>query len=232
LGIIDRLTRGNKQVGVVEQPYNHMVEMDPGLPGPGNFPMQMDPNGGFPMDPMMMANNPQFSNYQDQAQMAGLAAITLDNDQIIEDFASQLRGYIKRAYPDAKTGEIKYEIVKTGEPFCNDKGVNELRSQLAMRLSKVWILTNIPKKEYDFIYRMMIVTGSEIADMFVMNAYNWEIDFTRASSVTTQFTGIVYANLLRGSEGGEREKLYSKNIQMTSTMPHMMPPKKESAFSI
>lgn len=230
MGLFEKLFKsGNRQAGMAPMPEDMMMQMDAGLPGPGGI----DPMGGVPqMDPLMAANSPTFSNYRDQQEMIGLAAITLDNDQIIEDFASQLRGYKKKAYPDPATGEIRYKHVKTGERFCNDKGVNELTAELAMRLSKVWILTNIPKKESSIIDRMMLITSEELAKKFVQNVENWEMDRTRMDTVCSQMVTITWANIMRGYDEGERTKMYSKNIQMTTAVPHMMPQEKKSILGV
>lgn len=226
MGLFEKMfARGQKQAGMIEVPEQYMQEMSPGLPGPQG----VDPYGG--MDPNML-NNPLFSNYREQAEMTGIANITVDNSEIIEDFAAQLRGYKIKHEIDPLTGKIVPRKMKLGKPFCNDEGVNELVGVLAMMMSKSWMLTNIPKRDRGFIDRLMLINGIELSEKMVKNVERWQMDRTRMSSISTQIISTAFGNIMRGFEDGERTKIYptQKNVNMTSNLPHMNPAPKRSLF--
>jgi hypothetical protein len=222
MSLFERLFRRTNQTqGVAPMPEDMMGTMQPGLAGSGYMDAPMP-------DPMMM-NQPVFQNFREQEAMVGLANVTLDNNENIEEFASKLRGYRIIVEPDLNTGRPVQRIQRYGKPFCNDDGINELVGDLRVYLSKGWMLSNIPKADRSFINNMCMVVAIEIGEKMAMNVEKWAIDRTRMSTVSSLFVFTVFSNVMRSYEDGERTKLYptQKNINMTSMLPHMQQQKKD-----
>jgi hypothetical protein len=222
MGLFEKMfKRNDQQQGVVPLPEQFMSDMQPGIGGPQYV------NPPFP-DSTQMANQPIFQNFREQEQMVGLANVTLDNNENVEEFASKLRGY-RIAYDiNVQTGMPEKKITRFGRPFCNDDGVNELVGDLRVYLSKGWMLSNIPKADRHMINNMCHVIAIEIEEKMAMNVENWALDRTRMSTVSSLFVFTIWGNVMRSFEDGERSKLYptQKNINMNSTMGQMVQPKK------
>jgi hypothetical protein len=228
MSLFEKLLNKNKNVqGVAPLPEEMMSTMQPGIAGPGGFDAPMP-------DPSMLANQPLLQNFREQEQMVGLAHVTLENEQIIEEFANKLRGYRIKYELDPKTASPIKKIERFGKPFCNDDGINELVGDLRMYTSKAFMLSNIPTKDKDRIKKWCLVIAIGMTDKIKVNTSRWSVDTTRRSTVMDIFMSIVEFNMLRSFEDGERTKLYptQKNINMSSSLPHMMPQQKRSVLDI
>lgn len=217
------LQRKNKEPAIIPSSEAYLHD----LQGPSDMPP-----GAMPMDPMMFGGGPQIGSLRDSMEMVGLAGVTIDNKEIVEEFRAKLRGYkLKKTY-DPRTGEEKTEPEKFGEPFCNDDGINELSGDLAIYTSKIWILSNIPKNESNMIKNIIFTIALDTSFKIAMNTRKWNVDKTRRSTILDLFVFTIYSNIMRGYDDGERTKLYPTQRHMTSTsiMPGMMQPEKKSIF--
>lgn len=220
--------RGERTQGIAPLPEEMMGTMQPGIAGP-----QFGMDAPMP-DPTMLANQPILQNFREQEEMAGLSRVTLDNDSAIDDFASKLRGFRVRYDIDMQTGLPQKRVERFGKPFCNESGVNELIGDLRMYMNKAIMLSNIPKSERDMIDKWCLVVAIDTMEKIAMNTEAWSVDRSKRSTILDLFMGAIWFNMMRAYEDGERRKLYpgEKNINMNSTLPHMMPPQKRSVLEI
>ena len=185
---------------------------------------------GYP-DPLSISS-PQIGPYKDNIDMVGLASITIDNDDVIEKFRSKLRGYtIKKSYNNV-TQKQEEEIVKFGEPFCNDDGINEISGDLELLCSKIITLGNIPKSKENMIPKLIRNISFSVSTKIVMNNERWKVDRTRRSTVMDLFRTIAWTNMMRGYDDGERIKLYQSQKQTINTtlMGNAQQPEQKSLF--
>lgn len=163
-----------------------------------------------------------------------LAQKTLDNQETIEQFRNGLKGYRKRKDFDIVTGKEVITIEKFGEPVMNENGINELCRDLEMYLSKPFILSNFPEKDKPRIDKMMTSIWRRVASKLIVNATRYELDKTRRPSITMQMVFIIYANIMRSYEDGERPRLYGTQKQVihqsSYTNPTMQPKKNIFGF--
>jgi len=228
MSLFEKLFRRNsQQQGFAPLPEEMMGTMQPGIAGPSGFDTPMP-------DTTMMSNQPIFQNFREQEEMIGLANVTLDNDPLIEEFASKLRGYRVKYDINMVTGMPEKKIDRFGRPFCNDDGINELVGDLRVHLNKAVMLSNVPEKQKDMIGKWCLVIAIDTVDKIKMNTVKWDVDRTRRSTIVDIFMSTIWFNMMRSFMDGERSKLYptQKNISMQSMVPHMMPQQKKSVLEI
>jgi len=226
MGVFERLLkRKDTEPSMVPVPED-LMGMGNGLNGAGSYGGSI----GYP-DPLSMSS-PQIGPYKDNIDMVGLASITIDNDDVIEKFRSKLRGYaIKKKYNN-QTQKQEEEIIKFGEPFCNDDGINEITGDLELLCSKIITLGNIPKSKESMIPKLIRNVSFSVSTKIVMNNLKWNVDRTRRSTVMDLFRTIAWTNMMRGYDDGERIKLYQSQKQTINTtlMGNAQQPEKKSLF--
>jgi hypothetical protein len=165
-----------------------------------------------PFDPsaMQLLNAPQGSA---NAQIAEFAT---SNDDIIEYIKEELRGYrIIRKY----NMETKQEE-NTRQPFgvsvMNDEGINEVCRILRMFLSKPFLLSNFEKEDRYRIDMMMMILWKKLAAKFATCADKYELDRSKRSDLAFSIVSIVYMNVMRSYEDGERPRMYGSHKTINS----------------
>lgn len=195
----------------------------------GTGSMGVDPYGQYSqgIDPAMMSllNAPQG---QGQAQIAQFA---IDNDDIIETIKHELSGKrtVRKYNMDTKKEEIEVETF--GTPIMNDKGINETCRILRMFLSKPFLLSNFPKEDRPRIDRMMVILWKKLASKYATMVDDYEIDRNRRSDIAFSIVSMVYMNIMRSYEDGERPRMYGshktiQSIQQNTTGNVSAQPKK------
>lgn len=225
MGVFERLLKRKDTEPSMAVPED-LMGMGNSLNGTGSYGGSI----GYP-DPLSMSN-PQIGPYKDNIDMVGLASITIDNDDVIEKFRSKLRGYaIKKRYNN-HTQKQEEEIIKFGEPFCNDDGINEITGDLELLCSKIITLGNIPKSKESMIPKLIRNVSFSVSTKIVMNNLKWNVDRTRRSTVMDLFRTIAWTNMMRGYDDGERIKLYQSQKQTINTtlMGNAQQPEKKSLF--
>lgn len=149
----------------------------------------------------------------------GMAEFTTNNEEPIEKFKEGLRGYRQTKEYDLQTGQTRVVIHQFGEPAMNDQGVNELGRDLDMYLSKPFILSNVPKEDKKRIDAMMKIIWKRISSKLVVNAKRYQLDKSRRPSIVAEMVTMIYLNMLRSYNDGERPLMYGahKTLQTIST---------------
>lgn len=191
--------------------------------GPGmDMPMMgMDPYSGYAqgIDPaaMQMLNAPQS---QGNAQ---IAQFSVENDEIIETIKVELQGYrIVRNYDfGSKQETIKKELF--GEPVMNDMGINETCRTLRMFLSKPFVLSNFPKEDRGRIDTMMKILWKKLASNYATMGSQYQLDKSRRSGLAFSIVSMVYMNVMRSYEDGERPRMYGSHKTLQSIQSYGNP---------
>lgn len=174
----------------------------------------MDPYGQFNqgIDPGMM----QLLNSPGGQGNAQIAQFAIENDQIIEDIKEELRGYRVNKRFNIETKKEETEKVKFGEPIMNDTGINETCRILRLFLSKPFLLSNFPKEDRPRIDRMMMILWKKLAAKYAICADQYELDRSRRSDIAFSIVSVVYMNIMRSYEDGERPRMYGSHKTVQS----------------
>lgn len=189
----------------------------------------MDVGGGMvgmdPYGPMAQGIDPatmQLLNAPGGQGNAQIAQFAIDNDEIIDTIKSELEGYriVKKYDMDSK--QMKDERETFGEPIMNEKGINETCRILRMFLSKPFLLSNFPKEDRKRIDTMMQILWKKLAGKYAVMAESYGLDRSRRSDLAFSITMMVYMNIMRSYEDGERPRMYGshktvQSIQQTSS---------------
>lgn len=221
MGAFDNLMkRKGTEPSMVPLPTQALQDINNSLPGFDNTNQPM-------MDPLSMTSH-QIAPYKDNIDMVGLANITIDNKEVVEEFRNKLRGYRIKKSLDFNTGKEKIAKEFFGEPFCSEDGINELCGDLAMFLSKVYILSNVPKAEEKMIKKMCLDIAYDTLVKVGMNVNRWKIDKTKRSTIMNIFAMTIWSNIMRGYDEGERIKLYrSQHTNINTNIQQGMPQQQE-----
>lgn len=179
------------------------------------------------LDPAMM----QLLNQSGGQGSAQIAQFAIDNDDIIETIKEELRGFrvVKKYNLETKQEESVPQTF--GTPVMNDEGINETCRILRMFLSKPFLLSNFPNEDRDRIDMMMKILWKKLASKYAIMADKYSLDRTRRSDLAFSITMMVYMNIMRSFEDGERPRMYGshktiQSIQQSGPSASAAPQKK------
>lgn len=164
----------------------------------------------------------------------GVAMITVENQKMIDQFKARMRGYIVKPTVNMETGEPgKPELVKFGEPVMSEEGINYLVGMMEMALTKSIMLSHIPIKNDKWILKNCQIFWRQVAVQIGLNSNDWRVDRKRRNTIAWELANLLYFNIMRAYDDGERRKLYPGQRNITTTMinPSTMQPEKRSMMS-
>jgi hypothetical protein len=151
-------------------------------------------------------------------------------DKLIETIKSELQGKrLEKSFDMDKKKDVVKEVT-FGEPIMNDKGINETCRILRMFLSKPFLLSNFPKEDRPRIDMMMIILWKKLAGKYAVQAQEYALDRSRRSDIAFSIVSMVYMNIMRSYEDGERPRMYGSHKTVQSIQQNsngsMQQPKK------
>lgn len=172
-----------------------------------------------PIDPMTM----QMLNAPQGQANAQIAQFAIENDDIVEQIKQELRGYrYEKTYDPIKKIE-KLEVIKFGDPIMNDLGINETCRILRMFLSKPFLLSNFPESDRGRIDMMMKILWKKLASKYAILGEKYALDKTRRSDLAFSIVMIVYMNIMRSFEDGERPRMYGSHKTLQNIQQYQNP---------
>lgn len=183
---------------------------------------------GQPFDPMSM----QLLNAPNVQANAQIAQFAIDNDDIVENIKEELRGYrVIREFDMDKNAVVEKKI-KFGDAVMNDTGINETCRVLRMFLSKPFLLSNFKEEDRYRIDMMMLILWKKLASKYAIMHQAYELDRNRRSDLAFSIVSMVYMNIMRSFEDGERPKMYGSHKTVQSIQQNGMAIPQKKSWSL
>ena len=148
----------------------------------------------------------------EQSGFVGIATLTLDNTRTIDEFRARLQGKVLKRRVNLETGEEMQPIEeKRGEPLMNNEGINHLVGALEFCLSRNITLSNIPKEREKMIRTLSETYARTMALQIALNSSKWSVDRNRRDNLPLEIEIMIYSNLMRAYDNGERRQIYPTN---------------------
>lgn len=147
-----------------------------------------------------------FSGGFDREEMRDILSYTLDNDNILEKFEKQLRGYQLEQKVDPKSGQLIQQWVKSGDAFMREnKGITDYIGFISGLIGKNAIMSAFDEKDMKIFLKNV---GRNIIVWCQNNHTRYGIDSLKAMPVINRTIDIIELSVRRSLAGKERSYGY------------------------
>lgn len=166
----------------------------------------MERQAAMQQDQIGLSAVQSFSSGFDREEMRDILSYTLDNDNILEKFEKQLRGYQLEQEIISSTGEIKYVWKASGDAFMKDpKGITDYIGFISGLIGKNAIMSAFDEKDLKIFLRNV---GKNIVLWCKNNHTRYGIDSLKALPVINRTVDIIELSMRRALAGKERNLGY------------------------
>lgn len=155
--------------------------------------MEMETENGqnfYESQPVMQGMPQQGHNTE------GSLRYQIDSNDIVTDIIKGLRAQV---FGIDNNGNPSWKTPEGIKPLINELGINRIETLLRTRLTKIFILSDLEKKDVENI---SLNLGRNVIDDLYYNWDKYEIEDTAAASaIVALLTDSVYATLRKGCDG-------------------------------
>lgn len=148
-----------------------------------------------------MNSNAELFSQSSQWHSDSTMKLMLDASDIVRELEVFLRGYYIESYYDEDMKKVVNNTVSLGEPKCNEKGVQYIRSWLRMKYNPLVTLSNIDEDRY---LSMLAKAQENLARNLMTNLVNYDIPLKYYEEIVDLCMDSFEAILSSAINGGHR----------------------------
>ena len=144
--------------------------------------------------------------------------LRLDTQKLHKDIWNFLKGTIVIQHYNARTEEVREEVLQTGQALANEEGIQNILSFVVSVCNSHTVQGNTEKNE---LYTLLYTVNIQLAQQLTMNANKWGIDKKNRRHIINSIVHLLHLFLSRTIDNKERESYVSLVKQDTRISDQM-----------